>query len=203
MTKRLIFGFMMGLALAQAQMDPAKREAAEAERLKILRAADLMDSVQAESERLQVEFNTLKEQFSVIKSQLETQSNQNEKLRSDMVTLRAALEKAESQRVQEREVLLKEIGQLVAEKLKSVEAPKREIEKPVKPVAEKPVEKSKKESKEEGFYHVVEHGQTLSAISQAFRESGVNVSVDDIRKANGMSSKDMIKSGQKLFIPKK
>lgn len=51
-------------------------------------------------------------------------------------------------------------------------------------------------SAETGYEHVVESGQSLSAIAAAYK-----VSVSSIKKANNLKS-DGIRVGQKLFIPK-
>lgn len=51
-------------------------------------------------------------------------------------------------------------------------------------------------SAQSGYEHVVESGQTLSAIAQAYK-----VSSSSIKKANNMKS-DTVRVGQKLFIPK-
>jgi LysM repeat protein len=51
-------------------------------------------------------------------------------------------------------------------------------------------------SAQTGYEHVVESGQSLSAIAAAYK-----VSMTSIRKANNMKS-DTIRIGQKLFIPK-
>jgi LysM repeat protein len=48
-----------------------------------------------------------------------------------------------------------------------------------------------------GYEHVVKTGQTLSEIAQAY-----GVSVSAIKKANNLKS-DMVRSGQKLFIPER
>ena len=53
-----------------------------------------------------------------------------------------------------------------------------------------------------GYYHVVASGETLTLICAAYREKGVNVTVSQIRKANGLTEKSTLKAGQKLFIPK-
>jgi LysM repeat protein len=49
---------------------------------------------------------------------------------------------------------------------------------------------------ETGYEHTVEAGQTLSAIAAAYK-----VSASTIKKANNMKS-DVVRVGQKLFIPK-
>ncbi|MEI6168335.1 MAG: LysM peptidoglycan-binding domain-containing protein [bacterium] len=51
-------------------------------------------------------------------------------------------------------------------------------------------------SSQTGVEHVVESGQTLSAIAAAYK-----VSASSIKKANSMKS-DTLRVGQKLFIPK-
>jgi LysM repeat protein len=56
--------------------------------------------------------------------------------------------------------------------------------------------------KEEGFEHTVEAGQSLWAIAKAYQDAGVKVSIDDIRRANNLKD-NTLRTGQKLFIPKK
>jgi LysM repeat protein len=55
---------------------------------------------------------------------------------------------------------------------------------------------------QKGYYHVVESGETLAIICQAYRDDGVKVTNAQVRKANGLTSKSVLKAGQKLFIPK-
>lgn len=55
---------------------------------------------------------------------------------------------------------------------------------------------------QKGYYHIVASGETLTLICAAYKENGVNVTVSEIRKANGLTEKSVLKAGQKLFIPK-
>ncbi len=55
---------------------------------------------------------------------------------------------------------------------------------------------------QKGYYHVVENGETLTMICAAYRDQGVKVSIAQVRKANGLTEKSVLKAGQKLFIPK-
>ena len=55
---------------------------------------------------------------------------------------------------------------------------------------------------QKGYYHVVEKGETLNMICQAYRDQGVKVSVTQVRKANGLTERSLLKVGEKLFIPK-
>jgi LysM repeat protein len=49
---------------------------------------------------------------------------------------------------------------------------------------------------EYGYEHVVKPGETLSEIARAYK-----VSMTAIQKANNLSSPDLVRVGQKLFIP--
>lgn len=55
---------------------------------------------------------------------------------------------------------------------------------------------------QKGYYHIVASGETLSLICNAYKQDGVNVSVTEVKKANGLTDKSVLKVGQKLFIPK-
>ena len=53
-----------------------------------------------------------------------------------------------------------------------------------------------------GYLYVVKSHETLSLIVDAYRDQGVKVTVAEVRKANGLTSKSVLHVGQKLFIPK-
>ncbi|WP_178087755.1 LysM peptidoglycan-binding domain-containing protein [Methylacidimicrobium cyclopophantes] len=53
-----------------------------------------------------------------------------------------------------------------------------------------------------GYYYKTQAGDTLSAIAEAYRQSGVSVTAEQIRAANGLSRRETLRPGQKLFIPK-
>jgi len=185
---------LCGISTINAQLQtPAQREDAEAERLKILRASDQIEIIQANWDKIQVEVANLKEQ--VTKSQ-DTENS----LRQEINTLRTALQKSEEARAKEREVLLAKVGEMIA-----ASAPKPTPPEPKREVKEKEPAPTTAPSHdgEKGYSHTVEKGQTLSMIAAAYSEKGVKVTVDDIRKANNLGPKDVLKVGQKLFIPKK
>lgn len=54
---------------------------------------------------------------------------------------------------------------------------------------------------EKGYEHVVEKGQTLSVIIQAYRDKGIKVTMDQVLKANPGLKPDKMQVGQKIFIP--
>jgi regulator of replication initiation timing len=55
---------------------------------------------------------------------------------------------------------------------------------------------------QKGYYHIVESGETLTLICSAYRQQGINVTIIEIQKVNGLTDKSVLKVGQKLFIPK-
>jgi LysM repeat protein len=56
-------------------------------------------------------------------------------------------------------------------------------------------------AQQKGYYYEVKSGDTLSAISKAYRAQGIKVSVDQILAANpGLTAKNL-EVGKKVFIP--
>jgi LysM repeat protein len=53
-----------------------------------------------------------------------------------------------------------------------------------------------------GYYYKVQAGDTVSAIAEAYRQSGVPVTAEQIRAANGLSRRESLRPGQKIFVPK-
>lgn len=54
---------------------------------------------------------------------------------------------------------------------------------------------------EKGFEYVIQPGDTLSVIVQAYREKGIRVTVDQVVKANPGLKPNALRVGQKVFIP--
>ena len=67
----------------------------------------------------------------------------------------------------------------------------------IKTIADKQRAAAESQAKQKsGYTHVVEAGQTISAIAQAYK-----VSVTSIMKANKIKDATKIRVGQELFIP--
>ena len=74
-----------------------------------------------------------------------------------------------------------------------------ELSTKIKTIADKQraaIEKQQAAAQKTGYTHVVEAGQTLSAIAQAYK-----VNVKSIMKANNIKDPTRIRVGQELFIP--
>lgn len=105
------------------------------------------------------------------------------KLQTENQGLRAELSSVKSNAERERDALLTEIGKIISEEGGATAAPAVQAT--------------------EGYEHVVQKGQSLWAIANAFQKQGVKVTVEDIRKANKLKEGAFLDVGQKLYIPKK
>lgn len=54
---------------------------------------------------------------------------------------------------------------------------------------------------QQGYEYVIQAGDTLTAIVQAYRDDGIKVTVDDILKANPGLKPTALQIGQKVFVP--
>ena len=177
LTLRFFLPLCLGLLsplLAQSG-SPAAAEDAEIERRKILKAADQVDRVDREFEKIQSRVSSLEQLLEEIKQQSQS--------------LKESLANASAKAAQDRSALLDEVSKMLAER-KEKERSKE------KPVATSPPKPS------EAYEHVVAKGDTLSSIAQAYNEEHkLKLTVDSIRKANQLGKDTPLKVGQKLIIP--
>lgn len=165
----------LGLILAGplfSQSNPGAAEDAEAERRKILKAADQVDRMDAAVEDMKVRISSLEKVL--------------EELKQESHSLKESLANAAAQSKKEKDSLLEEVSKMIAE---------RKPKEAAAPAPPKPADR-------EGYEHTVAKGDTLSSIVQAYnKEYGLKLSVDSLRKANQLSKEAPLKVGQKLFIP--
>jgi hypothetical protein len=219
--------------------DPGAQQDAEAAREKLLKAADQLDNIQANSESTRMAVDAMKADVTKLQADVAQAQADNTTLKQQVADLQAALEKSEAARVKEQQVLVEEVSKMIAASSKSSSS--SPAKKKLTPVPDKtdadvsdssgastghppadqltppadpsPVKNDSAESDppqpapvpvkiQKGYYHVVSAGETLTLISAAYREEGVHVTTAEIRKANGLTEKSVLKVGQKLFIPK-
>lgn len=206
--------FAQGLSSVPANT-PAAREDAAIERQKVLRAADQLDLMMEEMQRLKAEVADLKKRL--VDLSVENQSFKNR------------LTESETQRLKERNLAsaavqrpaIQPANQPAAAKVnpKNNAKPTQVALTPSNAVASAPATTSStspsplntgtnspatantSNNLEKGYEHVVGPGQTLWTIAKAYRQNGVKVTVEKIRKANNLKTSDSIRVGQKLFIP--
>jgi len=155
-----------------AQLNPAASEDAEAERRKILKAADQVDRMDSSVEEM-------KSRIASLEKLLEDVKQQSNSLKESLANTTAKAEK-------EKQTLLEEVSKMLAEmKAKEKSAPAEA-----------------KPAPREGYEHTVAKGDTLSSIVQAYnKEYGLKLTVESVRKANQLSKDAALKVGQKLLIP--
>ena len=155
-----------------AQLAPGAGEDAEAERRKILKAADQVDRMDSTVEEM-------KARIASLEKLLEDVKQQSNSLKESLASTAAKAEK-------EKESLLEEVSKMLAE----MKAKEKKAEAPAKP------------ADREGYEHVVAKGDTLSSIVQAYnKEHNLKLTVESLCKANQLSKDAPLKVGQKLFIP--
>ena len=171
LTVLFLSGCLLPLPLP-AQVSPGAAEDAEAERRKILKAADQVDRMDAAVEDMKSRIAALEK----ILEEVKQQSN----------SFKESLANAAAQSKKEKDSLLEEVSKMLAE----MKAKERRAEPPPKP------------AEREGYEHTVAKGDTLSSIAQAYnKEYGLKLTVESLRKANQLSQEATLKVGQKLFIP--
>ena len=189
---------------------PAAQQDAESEREKILKAADQLDLIQNNAETTKVAVDNMKADIARLQAA-------NADLTQQLSDLRAAFDKAEAERTKERQVLVDEVAQLVASRnAEAIHSHHHTAETqpvsdtdadatmaaPAPPLSPPPdAAPAPAPKRQKGYYHTVESGETLTLICQAFRDQGVNVSLAQVRRANGLTSKSKLRIGQRLFIP--
>ena len=155
-----------------AQVGPGAAEDAEAERRKILKAADQVD-------RMDSAVEDMKARIAALEKLLEDVKQESNSLKESLASTAAKAEK-------EKQNLLEEVSKMLAE----MKAKEKAATPAAKPAAR------------EGYEHTVAKGDTLSSIAQAYnKQYGLKLTVESLRKANQLSKDAALKVGQKLFIP--
>ena len=222
------FSAMPGL---RAQ-DPGSRQDAEAAREKLLKAADALDNIQANSETTKASVDGMKNDVATLQQTVTKLQGDNAALRQQLTDLQTAFDQYKDEQLKSRQKLIDDVAGLITASKGSTKPAKAksapaDTETPVaakkmesQPSAESlapPPDKSPETTTastpaadntppppkpQKGYYHVVAPGETLTMIVAAYKENGVNVTVSQVRKANGLTESSGVKAGQKLFIPK-
>jgi hypothetical protein len=220
----------------QAQ-NPGAQQDAEAAREKLLKAADQLDNIQANSEATKTSIDGMRTDVARLQGDVTKLQGDNAALRQQVVDLQAALDQFKADQIKARQTLIDNVADMIAAG-KGPGTPKPVKKKKDAPVSEATTETSVQTKTTDaqstatslapppdtastspnaaatvnstpapvkphkGYYHVVAFGETLTMICAAYRDNGVNVTVSEVRKANGLTEKSVLKAGQKLFIPK-
>jgi uncharacterized phage infection (PIP) family protein YhgE len=216
----LLFSLILGFAAIpglRAQVpDPGQVQDNESAREKLLHAADQLDNIQANSESTKVSVDNLKSDVATLDQTVAELKSENATLKQQLDELQTAFDQYKDEQVKSRQKLIDDVAGLVAAS-GSAKASKHhkdadaDTASNLTPPADAAPAASgtdgtdqapPKPKAQKGYYHVVAVGETLTMIVTAYRENGVNTSVEAVRKANGLSDDQGVKAGQKLFIPK-
>ncbi len=196
----LSLGSSLPLPAQTLPSDPGAAQDAEADRKKLLKAADQIDLLQQSVDNQTQQLASLRTQLDQARADLDAQKAQLAALKADNDSLRDSLKQLDAAREGERKALIEQVSKIVADAGKRASAPAPAPAETPKPA---PSDGGAAAPDQKGYDYVVVKGDTLSAISAAYAAQGVKVTIDDLRKANNLSKTDTIHVGQKLFIPKK
>jgi LysM repeat protein len=213
----------LSLAPGLWAQSPGAQQDAEAAREKLLKAADELDNIQANSETTRVAVDSVKTDLASLQQTVTKLQGDNAALKQQLADLQAAFEQYKADQTKDRQTLIDNVAAMIAsgkssrKKRDAAEpetgSPGTEVHTAMQPTAPSlapPPDNSASATdppppapkKEKGYYHVVAEGETVSMIAAAFRDQGVKVTASQIRKANGLTPDSVLKPGEKLFIPK-
>lgn len=163
--------WLLSLHPLLAQLGPGAAEDAEAERRKILKAADQVDRMDAAVEEM-------KARIAALEKLLEDVKQQSNSLKESLASTTAKAEK-------EKQSLLEEVAKMLAE-MKG---------------KEKPPAPAKTAEREGYEHTVAKGDTLSSIVQAYNKEYGLKLTVDAVRKANQLPKDAQLKVGQKLLIP--
>lgn len=150
----------------------------------IRRIQEQIGQVANDTRAMQAENEALKAEVARLKTGLAA----DQEVRKELERLDGLIRKVDAAREQDRKVIIEEVARALGQIKQPAVIPTPPKNKSVK---------SAKNPVEEGYEHVVKKGEYLAAIAEAY-----GVTVKAIKDANQLKTNEL-KSGQKLFIPKK
>lgn len=154
-----------------------------------------MEELLNKQEDMRRRITTLEEENRALRSEVTRAENSGvspEEFQRVTKQLTDKLKEVDDKRVADNKAVLEEVKRLVRDLKPTTTAPAPSV-----PRASDPLPAT-----QEGYTHVMQEGQTISAVVQAFRAQGVNTSVDAILKANPKIDPRRLRVGQEIFIPK-
>jgi nucleoid-associated protein YgaU len=171
--------------------------------------ATMGQAQQAEFARRDQELMRIREQLSALSGRIEGMEMEAQRLAREMDQVRRQSEAASQAGVRAMQPQVEDLGRRVAELAAARERDKQAILDDVSRRVAELLRRSgggsaaprqatpRRTGPQEGYEHVVQPGETLSAIAQAY-----GVSTRAILQANNLPNADLLRVGQKLFIPK-
>jgi LysM repeat protein len=169
------------------------QDAAVEERLNKLTVQ--LEDLQAARVKLEKQIAELNREVSTLREQASKPTG-NFASPEDLRKLAEKLQEIDQKRVSDNEKILKEIEKLG--KTGGTTGGKKPLKLTPAAHVENPAGSG---SAEKGFKYVIQSGDTLSTIAQAYREKGLKIYPEQILKANDGLKERSLKPGQEIFIP--
>lgn len=153
----------------------------EREDLLILR--EDLKRIQGRVEGLELEYRRILNEIDRLRNAVSISGGQDVAVQRRLDELQGRIQSLDAARVKDRQIIVDQLGSKIVDMLK---------------VSSRSFSISKSASTSTtGYEHIVQNGETLSAIAAAY-----NVKARAIIEANNLENPDLLKQGQKLFIPK-
>jgi hypothetical protein len=116
-----------------------------------------------------------------------------EEFRRDFKELSDKLVEVDNKRIADNKLVLEQVKQLIKD-LKPGAAPPSDV---------RPPARTGTATQSDEFYtHIIQDGQTISGVVEAFRAQGVTTSIDAVLRANPKVNPKTLQVGQEILIPK-
>jgi Skp family chaperone for outer membrane proteins len=191
----LLIAGLPSTASAQASYGAEAYAQRQQEEERWRRMSAQMEELLNKQEDMRRRITTLEEENRALRSEVTRAGNSGvspEEFQRVTKQLADKLKEVDDKRVADNKAVLEEMKRLVRDLKPTAAAPAPSV-----PRASDPLPAT-----QEGYTHVMQEGQTISAVVQAFRAQGINTSVDAILKANPKIDPRRLKVGQEIFIPK-
>jgi LysM repeat protein len=191
----LLIAGLPSTASAQASYGAEAYAQRQQEEERWRRMSAQMEELLNKQEDMRRRITTLEEENRALRSEVTRAGNSGvspEEFQRVTKQLADKLKEVDDKRVADNKAVLEEMKRLVRDLKPTASAPAPSVPRPSDPLP----------ATQEGYTHVIQLGQTISAVVQAFRTQGVNTSVDAILKANPGLNPNKLQVGQEIFIPK-
>ena len=180
------------------------QDAATEERLNKL--SGRIDDVMAAQESMRKQISDLAREISSVREQASKPTG-NYASEEDLTRLKKAVEEVDRKRISDaeetqrqllkvRDAVMKMPAPLPPSRSKSPPKEKEPVSNPDKPTTD-----AAPTGNEKVIPYVIQSGDSLSVIVQAYKEKNIKVTVDQILKANPGLNEKKLRVGQKIFIP--
>ncbi len=170
------------------------QDAATEERLNKLTGR--IEDLEAARESMKAQLQTLSKEIESLRSQVSTPTG-NYAAQEDLKRLADAVKEIDRKRMEDYDKIRAELKRIATLVTSSGSSGHKAM---APPADDTPTQTTQKVS-DKGFEYVIQKGDTLSIIVQAYKDKNIKVSTEDILKANPGLKPERLRVGQKIFIP--